>query len=261
MKKRKIVTTAATKKEPFAEERAYTQNRLAIEEEAIDIVSHELITPLTSLNIYADMLAQKVEQTGNSEMLLYVEKMKKQIERLKTMVQTLQDTSRYSISTFVLSKQHFQLNDLVAELAEECQRLTTRHTLIVHTQQALAKIVADKLRLRQVVVNLITNAIKYSPDGGNITITTAEQGDSVLLQVSDQGVGIKKSLHDQIFERFFRSSAGPTENTSGMGLGLYISAEIVRLHGGTIKVESEAGKGATFIVALPRHSFETNGAL
>ncbi|MGN6491940.1 MAG: sensor histidine kinase [Agriterribacter sp.] len=260
MRKRKIVTTAATKKEPFAEERTYAENRLAIEEEAIDIVSHELITPLTSLNIYADMLAQKVEQTGNSEMLLYVEKMKKQIERLKTMVQTLQDTSRYSISTFVLSKQHFQLNDLVTELADECQRLTTRHTLIVNTQ-ALPKIVADKLRLRQVVVNLITNAIKYSPDGGNITITTAGLGDSVLLQVSDQGVGIKKSLHNQIFERFFRSPAESTANTSGMGLGLYISAEIVRLHGGTIKVESEAGKGATFSVVLPRYSFERNGAL
>jgi two-component system, chemotaxis family, CheB/CheR fusion protein len=139
---------------------------------------------------------------------------------------------------------------LIAEQVEELQRLSGSHRLVSKYNGALW-VHADKERIGQVLINLITNAVKYSPEGGTVVIASEALNGMVQVSVQDQGIGIPEDLWDKVFDRFFQIGNIKGQFFAGMGLELYITAEIVRRHGGAIWVRSSPNEGATFFFTLP----------
>jgi signal transduction histidine kinase len=141
---------------------------------------------------------------------------------------------------------------LAERSVERFQTQSTSHTLLVDFPSRFPTIHGDEMRLRQVLDNLLSNAIKYSPRGGNITVHGMYDDQTVSVSVSDEGVGLAPDEQDRIFERFYRVESTLSRSTQGTGLGLYLARAIVEAHGGTIRVQSEPGKGSTFTFTLPR---------
>jgi signal transduction histidine kinase len=140
---------------------------------------------------------------------------------------------------------------LLQEITETLQQTNPSHTLMVGGMVGTS-LIGDRDRLGQVFTNLISNAIKYSPDAEKVEIDLRTSEDAVTISVRDHGLGIPREQHDKIFERFYRASGPKQKAVPGLGMGLYIVAEIVKGHGGNITVDSTVGKGSTFTVTLPR---------
>jgi PAS domain S-box-containing protein len=219
-------------------------------ENFIGIASHELKTPVTSLRVYTEMLQEKFEAAGNHEYAAFMERMNVQVDRLTDLIRDLLDTTRITDGQLPLNMEPFDLNDLIKERVEEIQRLSARHRLQFCPDGA-GLIVADRERISQVLTNLLSNAVKYSPQGGNVVISTGSTPDAVTVSVSDKGIGIPEQSRDHVFDRFYRVHSAQTQTYPGLGLGLYISSEIIRRHGGQITVESTEGAGATFTFSIP----------
>jgi signal transduction histidine kinase len=146
-----------------------------------------------------------------------------------------------------------ELAELVSEVAGRLQMTTVQHTIEVELDGAVGKPVnADRDHLEQVLDNLVTNAIKFSPDGGTIRVTLRDAGEAVVLSVRDSGVGIPTNQLDAIFGLFYQAEDPVSRRTGGMGLGLYISKQIISRHGGRIWADSAPNEGSTFSVSLPR---------
>ncbi|MBT1706086.1 CheR family methyltransferase [Chryseosolibacter indicus] len=219
-------------------------------DEFIGIASHELKTPVTSIKGYAQILQDRFEKANEKESTALMQKLNNQVDRLSNLIRDLLDTTKIVEGKLTLNLTTFNLNSLVAERIEELQNLSKGHQFIF--QKAYIKpITADKERIGQVLNNFIMNAVKYSPDGGDIVVQTEVVKEGVKLSVCDQGVGIPVELQKKVFDRFFRVENEQTEQVSGMGLGLYISAGIIERHSGTIGVESKEGAGSVFYFILP----------
>ena len=232
-----------------AEEAVRTRN------EFLSVAAHELKTPTTSLRVFATLLIRQLESGGtiNSERLRRaLEMIDQQSDRLSRLINQLLDVSRIEAGRLSLSRAIHDLMPIVQTTVEAARATTTRHSIRVDGPSETCAYV-DSLRFEQVVTNLLDNAVKYSPDGGDIDVTVdAHSPDVVRLVVRDRGIGISTELRDRIFDRFFRQDeSGPT---SGMGLGLSISRQIVELHGGQIDAEPVPDGGTRFVVTLPRHS-------
>jgi len=228
-------------------------SRLEIEkrkDEFIAIASHELKTPVTSLKAYTQVLLKRFQRKGDLEAAGSLTKMDGQLNKLTKLIGDLLDVTKIEAGKLQLNIEKFQLDDLIDEIVESTQLTTENHKLLV-VGEIKKKIVSDRERVGQVVTNLLTNAIKYSPNADKVIINLLDKEDHVVISVQDFGVGIPKSKIGSIFERFFRVN-GPTEQTfSGLGLGLYISSEIVKRLGGEIWAESKVGKGSEFFFTLP----------
>ena len=173
-----------------------------------------------------------------------------QVDRLTTLIVDLLDFNRIEGNQLKFREEHYDLNELVTELTEELQRTTQQHNIITRLDRSV-NMKGDRYRTGQVLSNLLNNAIKYSPKGKEVIVTTTVDNSHITIAIQDFGVCIEKEYLNKIFERFFRV-AEPVINTfSGLGLGLYIAAEIVRRQHGKIWVTSKKGKGSTFYVSLP----------
>ena len=221
-------------------------------DEFIGIASHELKTPVTSIKAYNQVLQKRFERTGNTQAVQLLEKMDKQIDKLSVLINDLLDVTKIEAGKLKLNPEHFVYQELVAEVVEEMQRTTDKQNLVLNIDTD-ASITADRYRIGQVLVNLLSNAIKYSPLSDTIIISVSEEDDQLLTTVQDFGVGISLDKLDKIFERFYRVGGDKQETYPGLGLGLYISAEIIRRHHGTIWVESTKGDGSLFHFTLPIH--------
>ncbi|MEP6597467.1 MAG: ATP-binding protein [Ginsengibacter sp.] len=222
-----------------------------IKDQFINIASHELRTPVTSLKAYAQMLYMTFEDSNPNaaKMLL---KMNTQIDKLTGLIVDMLDITKIDNGEILFNIEEFDFNELVKEIAEEMQRTTATHIVKVELNKC-GKINGDKNRIGQVVNNFVSNAIKYSPNANEIVVTTEGNEESVKLGVKDFGIGICKSNQAKIFTRFYKVAGSNHEDTfPGLGLGLYISAEIIKRHSGTINFESIEGKGSTFYFYLPR---------
>jgi signal transduction histidine kinase len=162
----------------------------------------------------------------------------------------LLDVTKITTGRLQFNHQEFDFNALVLDLVEDLQRTTEKHQLI-HDLQPVGKVYGDKERIGQVIVNLITNAIKYSPHADKVHIYSSMENEEVVLCVQDFGMGIASENLNKVFEQFYRVTGTVQHNFSGLGLGLYISAEIIRREGGRIWVTSEENKGSTFCFAIP----------
>ena len=227
------------------------QKKLELQkDEFITVASHELKTPVTSIKVYADVLQ---EQIGNDEDKMIrdmVQKLNGQVDRLNNLIGELLDTSKIGEDRLILKPVTLNINGLIAEKIEELQPLAKKSKLIFKPGK-LPEINADKERIEQVLTNLVSNAIKYSPGGGDITIATEKTDHVVKVSVQDKGIGIPAGMLNDVFGRFFRIPNPQVQTFPGMGLGLYISAAIVERHGGTISVESKEDEGSTFSFTLP----------
>lgn len=224
----------------------------------IAIASHELKTPVTSIKAYAEILLDFLRSKRDSAHASMMERMVSQADRLTRLINDLLDTTKITSGLLHLEPEFFDLNKLIHERVEEIQR-STKHVFTINTGD-IPPVYADKDRMSQVLSNLITNAIKYSPQGSAVVITTTTTGPTVMVNVRDQGVGLAASAQERIFERFYRVKDPSHASVQGLGLGLYIAHEIVRKHHGTMGVRSKPGEGSEFFFQLPIGPFH-GGAL
>lgn len=223
----------------------------------IKMASHELKTPITSisgyvqllLNIYSELDDEKFQST-KATVKSSLATISKQVTKLTRLISELLDLSRIETGKLELHKTEFVLSDLVEETVQDVRHTTSKHAIIVHDDFE-GKIFADKDRIAQVLLNLLTNAIKYSPDADNIEVFVEGNKKFCTIKIRDQGIGIDKKDHPRIFERFYRVEGKSEQTYPGFGIGLFIAHEIVQRHHGTITVESEKETGSLFIITLP----------
>lgn len=217
-------------------------------EEFISIASHELRTPVTSIKAYAEILEELFTENGDTQSADLMKKMDMQIDWLTSLIYSLLDSTQISGGKLELQKSRFKIDELVTETVESMYSIAGSRQIELHLL-ADTLIEADRERIRQVLINFISNAIKYAPDTDLIIVRSAVTESEVNVSVRDFGVGIDPEEHQKVFERFFRSET--EKAVSGLGLGLFISAGIIREHGGRIGVESNRGEGALFSFTLP----------
>ncbi|MBF5043445.1 PAS domain S-box protein [Aggregicoccus sp. 17bor-14] len=231
--------------------RLYTEAKKAIQvrDDFLSIASHELKTPLTPLALRLAALERKLEQGEHIDPSL-LRRSRRQLVRMTSLINDLLDASRIEAGRLALHPKPTQLDALVAHAVAALSQESARGRIVTECAEGLM-VRGDPDRLEQVVVNLLENALKYSPSGSRVHVGLMARGDLALLSVRDEGIGIPQDDQEHLFDRYFRARNVSTHSYGGLGLGLYISRDIVERHGGRIWVESEAGKGATFYVALP----------
>jgi signal transduction histidine kinase len=220
----------------------------------LSIISHELKTPLSVINGFLSLILDSRYENDAQHMREAVQISKRRGEQLSRMIDELIDLSRLDARSMVLRREPTDiaalLHELGAEFQEEFHRRGLRFTLRLPPE--LPTLLCDPDKLRQVFTNLIGNALKFSPDGGEIVIAAEERREEILLSCSDTGIGIPEAERDRVFEKFYQVDSSATRRFGGAGLGLSIVKEIVLLHGGQVWVESTPGHGSTFFVALPK---------
>lgn len=216
----------------------------------ISIASHELKTPVTSMKAYAQLLQKHPLITQDKKASLMLEKMDAQMNRLTELVASFMNVYKMRTGKLRLKKQRFQLEELIAEVVGNFQYTISSH-IVERTDDTKVKVFADKARVHQVLVNLISNAVKYSPDADRVKVSQKPDTGKVTVSVQDFGMGIPKEEQKRIYESFFRAKGKKEGDIPGLGLGLFISAEIVKQHGGDLWVKSTEGKGSTFYFTLP----------
>lgn len=224
-------------------------------DEFISMTSHELKTPVTSLKGFTNVLQRRLAKQGDTQGLHYLARMDAQLDKLTTLISDLLDISRMQSGKLALRAEPFDLDTLIDETVENVQVTTSTHRLLVEGRTG-AQVFGDKERLAQVYVNLLTNAIKYSPQADKVLVHLLKDSDAqqAIVSVQDFGIGIDKTHHEKIFERFYQVTDPEEKTYPGLGIGLYISSEIVARHRGRMWVESSKMKGSTFYVALPIYS-------
>ncbi len=221
-----------------------------MKEDFINMVVHDLRAPLTSIRGAAQLLSQeKTALNEDDQKLLAI--IHTQSQQLLDQVTTLLDISHLQNGKITLKKSDVNLNTMAAEQIQlfTPQAITKNITIIPHLDTTMPHVQADASLLGQVINNLLSNSIKFTPEQGKIGVTTRVENNTALISVSDTGMGIPKEKQAQLFSRFYRAGAG--SGTPGSGLGLYIVKNIVEAHGGSIKLESEEGKGTTITISLP----------
>ncbi|HRO48125.1 PAS domain S-box protein [Agriterribacter sp.] len=219
-------------------------------DEFMSIVSHELKTPVTSLKAFTQLLEMKFSTAGDEASSAIMRRMDLQITKLNTLISDLLDITRLDEGKLSLKAEVFSFTELVNETVEDVQRIASTHTMITEIFFNCL-LTGDRDRIGQVLTNFITNAIKYSPKADKIIVSVTLQNDSVICAVQDFGIGINKKNQSRIFSRFYRVEGEKFDTFPGLGLGLYISAEIIRKQSGKIWFESEPGKGSIFYFSLP----------
>ncbi len=213
----------------------------------LNIASHELRTPLTSAKAYLQLALTQIEESDKAKPI--VAKGLQQINRLQNMINSLLDVSKINAGKLIYESATFNFGQLLQETVESVQQISPRHRIVLQ-ENISVNYKGDKLRLEQVLNNLLSNAIKYSPAADTIIIRSVVQQESIVVSVQDFGIGIEKSDLSQLFNRYYR-----TDNTAmryeGLGLGLYISSEIIKRHQGNFWIESEPGQGSAFYFLLP----------
>ncbi len=215
----------------------------------IGIASHELKTPLTSAKAYIQFLLKKGSQLPETTTGM-LEKVERQIEKMHSIITGFLDVARLESSEIRIHKDQFLLNELVEECVAETALFTSRHELKTDFPGAMP-VRADRDKIGQVITNFLSNAVKYSPDAGTIVISCRQEADYTVVYVTDPGIGVQPADQQRLFTRFYRVESQYTQTISGFGIGLYLCAEIIRLHGGIIGMDSEPGAGSTFYFKLP----------
>jgi PAS domain S-box-containing protein len=216
----------------------------------IGMVSHELKTPLTSLTAILQVLNAKLKKSEDGFVPGALEKANQQVKKMTGMINGFLNISRLESGKILIDKQTFTIGELVKEAIEETNLVGVGHIIDLQTCDKIV-VNADRDKIGSVISNLLSNAIKYSPKGSHILVNCRRSENEVLFSVEDEGLGIRPEDREKVFDRFYRVESNYTRHISGFGIGLYLSAEIIRRHNGRIWVESENGKGSTFYFCLP----------
>lgn len=214
------------------------------------VASHELKTPVTSMKTYTQVLKTKFERQGDTAAAAGLSKIDAQINKLSTLIADLLDVTRTQTGNLSLHQESFDVDELIKEVVENMQLTTQKHTIETEGE-ACTHITADRDRTAQILINFLSNAIKYSPQSTKIIVEVSCNKREVVVSVKDFGIGIPKDKTEQVFGRFMRVPGRHMETFPGLGLGLYISSQIIERQGGRIWVESQQGEGSTFYFSLP----------
>ncbi len=217
----------------------------------INMASHELKTPLTSLKLYNNFLLRTLVTSEHEPSRKIVDRIGSQVDKLQKIVEELLDVSKVKTGKLVLNREPFNLKDMMLEVMEMYQSPTkpSRLQLLSYINP---EVVADRFRIYQVVSNLISNALKYSPKDQPVLITLNQDKDRLSVSVQDFGIGIEADQYELIFGRLYQVASHKRQGIQGFGMGLYICKEIIERHQGNIWVKSEKGKGSTFTFTLPK---------
>lgn len=239
-----------------------------LKDEFVSVVSHELRTPLTAIKGYTQHLMRRLErrirvqhqktasedtlrEPAESYDLRSLQIVQSQSEQLERLVNDLLDLSRAQWGEMNLHYTSFYLADVLTERIQLAQVSAEEHTITLNISTPDSRIVADKLRISQVIGNILDNAIRFSPQGRQVNVELQEQNNEYLVNITDQGIGVSPEYMDHIFERFYRVRNVASRQYSGIGLGLFVARAIVEAHGGRIWVSSNQGTGSTFSFTLP----------
>ena len=224
----------------------------ALRREFVANVSHELRTPLTSIRTYAETISdtQYLTQDKKEEFLRVI---LNESDRMAAIVRDLLELSRLDSGTGILTYERFSLEQSIrnvyAAIALEAKKRNQQ--LNMELEWKLPSILGDRSRIEQVFMNVMSNALKYTPDGGKIDISSGSTGENVWVKMTDTGIGIPKEDLERVFDRFYRVDKARSRESGGTGLGLSIAKETVMKHGGDIEIESTQGKGTTVTITLP----------
>lgn len=216
----------------------------------VGYVTHELKTPITTVVAFVQILQRYHEKTTDKKSQFLLAKINIQMERLTRLLNSFSNVYKAQSGLLTIHKKRFDFNKLVHEVVETFQYMTSTHELII--KGSVSKpVLADRERLYEVLVNLITNAIKYSPNADKVIIKMTEEPGKLQVSIQDFGVGIAREEQQKVFERFFRVKSKTKLKIEGVGLGLYLAASIIMAHKGKLWVESVEDKGSTFLFTLP----------
>ncbi len=238
---------------------AFEQQRAAVVElerlnraksDFVSIVSHEFRTPLTGIQGFSEMMQS--EDLTLAEMREYAGDINKDAHRLNRMITEMLDLDKMESGRMEIHREPVDLNAIVSEAADRLRPNAPDHPLSLRLDPMVGEMSGDRDKLTQVLTNLLSNAVKYSPNGGEIVVSTRVEGNAAHIVVRDHGMGIPKKALETIFERYGRVESLATRHIQGTGLGLPIVRQIVQLHGGAVWVESTVGEGSVFHVTLPR---------
>jgi PAS domain S-box-containing protein len=218
----------------------------------VSAVSHELKTPVALIKGYASTLRRRDAAWDEQTVRESLQVIEEESDRLTELIDNLLDVSRAQAGNFRIDRVELDLDELVHRVVTRFQAQTKSHTLVADVPSDLPLVFADEARITQVLNNLVSNAMKYSPAGGHVRVTSSIDDDSVIIAVSDEGPGIAPEDQERLFQRFQRLEGAVRKSIPGTGLGLYLCKSIVEAHGGRIWVESDGRKGSTFRFSLPR---------
>lgn len=216
----------------------------------ISMASHELKTPVTSLKGFTQVLQRRLKKQADPQTLLFLDRMDVQLNKLASLVNELLDISKMEMGTLAFREERVDFDELVRETIQNVQATTTTHQIYLQGETR-AQVNGDRGRLEQILVNLLTNAVKYSLRTDEVIVHLAREQHQIKVSVQDFGIGIAEEHHEHLFERFYQVSDAHENTYPGMGLGLYIAHTFVERHGGRLWLESEPGKGSTFHFTLP----------
>ena len=214
------------------------------------IASHELKTPLTSVKGYTQILSSLVKKGDQVTSLNILKKTERQVNKMTKLIHNFLDVSKLETSNLQLHEENFDLNELVSETINYFNLPDNKERLKFKTGD-LPVVKADRSKIGHVIDNFISNALKYSSKDKLVQIQTECDKTQVIFKVKDQGVGINETSKEKIFQRFYRADNVKNDSSSGFGIGLYLSSEIIKLHKGKVWFESNEGQGSTFYFSLP----------
>jgi signal transduction histidine kinase len=217
----------------------------------LSMASHELRNPLTALKLQTQLVRKRLERQSHHEAATALSRVEGPVRQLERLIAELLDVSKIQAGRLEYRQETVDLDALLREITGTMQQTSPSHTILMHGTVGTS-LIGDPDRLGQVFINLISNAIKYSPDAETVEVDLSASPETVTVRVRDHGLGIPREQRDKIFDRFYRATGPKQKAIPGLGMGLYIVAEIVKRHGGTITVDSAVGKGSTFTVTLPR---------
>ncbi len=226
------------------------KQQIAQQNDFIAMASHELKTPVTSIKGLAQVIELMLRKEGNFKMADMALKLQNQVGRLITLIGDLLDITKLQAGKLQFDESWFDFNTVVADTIDEMQRTTDKHDIFSNLNFH-GQIFGDKERIRQVIINFISNAIKYSPEADTIIVNTTVNSGYVELYVKDFGIGIDRRHLKKVFDQFYRVTGSSEKKFKGLGLGLYISSTIIQRSGGKIWADSEVGSGSTFCFSLP----------
>lgn len=215
----------------------------------ISMASHELKTPITSIKGYIQLLQTAYAKSEDALLKKSLNVIDKQIVTLTNLISDLLDVSKIKTGNLVLNKQDFEITEMISEVVGQIQHVNPGYNFVFTGEPA--QVFADKERISQVLINLLTNAVKYSPNSKEIIIRNFVENGYAVVSVLDSGIGISKNDQEKIFERFYRVEGKDERTYPGFGIGLFISSEIIHRHDGKIGVSSEPGRGSVFNFSIP----------
>ncbi len=219
-------------------------------DEFLSITSHELKTPLTSVKAYIQLLSRSLRNHESEQVKGYIEKAHLQVEKLNELISDLLDISKIENGELKLNKQQFDLKIMIESAIETIQQTHGDFKLEILGNETPLLLNGDENRIEQVLINYLTNALKYSPNSCFLRITRETNGNNVIIKVKDNGIGIPPEKQNDIFSKFYRVEESSLK-FQGLGIGLYICAEIIKRHHGNVGVNSSADNGSEFYFSIP----------